>query len=63
VTEPETLEILRPTIELYVLECKEGEDFGDLEIRAGYIAPTVSDLTLYDKMSGEGVDRNIAAAA
>jgi len=63
VTEPEILEILRPMIKRYALEREEGEHFGDFVIRAGYIAPTLSGLTWYDKMGGEGVNRDIAVAA
>ena len=48
-TEPEILEILRPTIELYALERKESEDFEDLEIRERYIGPKISSLTWYDR--------------
>ena len=48
VTEPEILEILRPIIKRYALERNEGEHFGDLVIRAGYIAPTMSGLTWYE---------------
>ena len=63
VTEPEILEILHPMIKRYALEREEGEHFGDFVIRAGYIAPTLSGLTWYDGMGGEGVHRDIAVAA
>ncbi|KAF9646227.1 sulfite reductase subunit beta [Thelephora ganbajun] len=63
VAEPEILEILRPMIKRYALEREEGEHFGDFVIRAGYIAPTLSGLTWYDRMGGEGVHRDIAVAA
>ena len=61
--EPEILEILRPTNKRYTLECKEGEDFGDLVIRRGHIAPTMSGLTRHDRTSGEDVDRDITVPA
>ena len=63
VTEPEILEILRPMIKRYALEREEGEHFGDFVIRAGYIAPTLSGLTWYDGMGGEGTHREVSAAA
>jgi len=63
VTEPEILEILRPMIKRYALEREEGEHFGDFVIRAGYIAPTLSGLTWYDGMGGEGVHRDVSVAA
>ena len=63
VTEPEILEILQPMIKRYALEREEGEHFGDFVIRAGYIAPTLSGLTWYDRMGGEGVHRDVALAA
>ena len=63
VTEPEILEILQPMIKRYALEREEGEHFGDFVIRAGYIAPTLSGLTWYDRMGGEGVHRDVAVAA
>lgn len=63
VTEPEILEILGPMIKRYALERSEGEHFGDFVIRAGYIAPTMSGLTWYDRMGGEGVHRDVAVAA
>jgi len=63
VTEPEILEILRPMVKRYMLEREEDEDLGDLVIRVGYIAPTMSGLTRHDSTSGEGVDRDIAVAA
>jgi len=63
VTEPEILDILRPMIKRYALEREEGEHFGDFVIRAGYIAPTLSGMTWYDKMGGEGVHHDVAVAA
>lgn len=63
VTEPEILEILRPMIKRYALEREEGEHFGDFVIRAGYIAPTLSGMTWYDRMGGEGEHRDIAVTA
>lgn len=63
VTEKEILEILTPMLKRYALERQDGEHFGDWTIRAGYIAPTVSGLTWYDKMGGEGEYREVAVAA
>jgi len=63
VTEPEILEILGPVIERYALERNEGGHFGDFVIRAGYIAPTMSGLTWYDRMGGEGVHRDVSVTA
>lgn len=63
VTEPEILEILGPMIKRYALEREQGEHFGDFVIRAGYIAPTLSGLTWYDGMGGEGVNRDVSVAA
>ena len=63
VTETEILEILRPMIKRYAFEREEGEHFGDFVIRAGYIAPTLSGLTWYDGMGGEGAHRDVAVAA
>ena len=63
VTEPEIIEILGPMIKRYALECKGDEDFGDLVIRAGHIAPTMSGLTRHDRTSGEDVDRDITVPA
>ena len=63
ITEPEILETLRLMIKRHALEREEGEHFGDFVIRAGYIAPTLSGLTWYDGMGGEGVHRDIAVAA
>ena len=63
VTEPEILGILQPMIKRYALEREEGEHFGDFAIRVGYIAPTLSGMTWYDGMGGEGVHRYITAPA
>ena len=63
VTEPEILDILRPMIKRYALEREDGEHFGDFVIRAGYIAPTLSGMTWYDRMGGEGEHRDVAIAA
>ena len=63
VTEPEILDILRPMIKRYALEREEGEHFGDFVIRVGYIAPTLSGMTWYDGMGGEGEHRDVAVAA
>jgi sulfite reductase (NADPH) hemoprotein beta-component len=63
VTEPEILEILGPMIKRYALEREEGEHFGDFVIRAGYIAPTLTGMTWYDRMGGEGEHRDVAVAA
>ena len=61
VTEPEILAILRPMIKHYALERLEGEHFGDFVIRAGYIAPTESGMTWWDRAGGEGKHREAAA--
>jgi sulfite reductase (NADPH) hemoprotein beta-component len=50
-------------IKQYALERLEGEHFGDFVIRAGYIAPTVSGITWWDKMGGEGQHRDVNVAA
>ena len=50
-------------IKRYALEREDGEHFGDFVIRAGYISPTLSGLTWYDGMGGEGVHREVAVAA
>jgi sulfite reductase (NADPH) hemoprotein beta-component len=60
VSELEILAILTPMIKRYALERLEGEHFGDWVIRAGYIAPTASGLTWYDRMGGEGKYREVA---
>ena len=60
VTEPEILAILRPLIKHYATERREGEHFGDFVIRAGYIAPTESGITWWDKSGGEGEHRENA---
>lgn len=61
VTEPEILAILKPMIKHYALERLEGEHFGDFVIRAGYIAPTESGMTWWDKAGGEGKHREVVA--
>ena len=61
VTEPEILAIIKPMIKRYALERHEGEHFGDFVIRAGYIAPTESGKTWWDKMGGEGQYREVVA--
>ncbi|GJE91135.1 sulfite reductase subunit beta [Phanerochaete sordida] len=61
VTEPEILAILKPMIKHYALERLEGEHFGDFVIRAGYIAPTESGMTWWDKAGGEGAHREVVA--
>ncbi|KAK2465640.1 hypothetical protein APHAL10511_002184 [Amanita phalloides] len=63
VTEPEILAILRPMIKRYALERREGERFGDWTIRAGYIAATTEGRAWYDRMGGEGEQREVAATA
>lgn len=50
-------------IKRYALERLEGEHFGDFVIRAGYIAATTSGAEWYDRAGGEGVYREVAAAA
>ncbi|KDQ61587.1 hypothetical protein JAAARDRAFT_171885 [Jaapia argillacea MUCL 33604] len=60
VSEPEILAILKPMIKRYALERLEGEHFGDFVIRAGYIAPTESGKTWYDRLGGEGEYREAA---
>lgn len=62
VTEPEILAILQPMIERYAKERLSGERFGDFTIRAGYIAPTTEGMAWYDRMGGEGIYRESAAA-
>jgi len=54
---PQTFEIVRPMTKRYALQHKEGERFGDFVIRAGYIAPTVSDLIWHDRVFDEAVHR------
>lgn len=61
VTEPEILAILKPMIKHYALERLEGEHFGDFVIRQGYIAPTESGMTWWDKAGGEGVHKEVVA--
>ncbi|KIP08798.1 hypothetical protein PHLGIDRAFT_360549 [Phlebiopsis gigantea 11061_1 CR5-6] len=61
VTEPEILAILGPMIRHYALERLEGEHFGDFVIRTGYIAPTESGITWWDKAGGEGKHREVVA--
>lgn len=61
VTEPEILAILEPMIKRYALERLEGERFGDFVIRAGYIAPTESGKTWWDRAGGEGEWRETVA--
>ncbi|KAI0825893.1 sulfite reductase subunit beta [Irpex lacteus] len=61
VTEPEILAILKPMIKRYALERQDGEHFGDFVIRAGYIAPTESGMTWWDRAGGEGEWRETAA--
>ena len=63
VTETEILEVLRPMIKRYALKREVGEHFGDFMIRVGYIALTLSGLTWYDGMGGEGVHCDVAVAA
>ena len=63
VIEPEILEILRPMIKRHALERNEEERFGGFVIRTGYISPTMSSLTWYDRMGGESVHRDVAVAA
>ena len=60
VTEPEILSILRPLIKHYALERLDGEHFGDFVIRTGYIAPTESGKTWWDRSGGEGKHRESA---
>lgn len=62
VTEPEILAILNPMIKRYALERLDGERFGDFTIRAGYIAPTTSGKEWYDKMGGEGQNKENVAS-
>ena len=50
-------------IKRYALEREEGEHFGDFVIRAGYITPTLSGLSWYDGMGGEGIHRDGSVAA
>jgi len=47
----------------YALQHKEGERSGDFVIRAGYIAPIVSDLTWHDRAGDEGVHRGVSVTA
>ena len=61
VTEPEILAILRPMIKHYALERQEGEHFGDFVVRTGYIAPTESGKTWWDRAGGEGEHREVVA--
>lgn len=61
VTEPEILAILKPMIKRYALERLDGEHFGDYVVRAGYIAPTESGATWWDRAGGEGEWRETAA--
>ncbi|KAI0084491.1 hypothetical protein BDY19DRAFT_997704 [Irpex rosettiformis] len=61
VTEPEILAILKPMIKRYALERQDGEHFGDFVIRAGYIAPTESGITWWDRAGGEGEWRETSA--
>ncbi len=60
VTEPEILAILEPIIKHYALERQEGEHFGDFVIRAGYIAPTESGISWWDRAGGEGIYKEVA---
>jgi sulfite reductase (NADPH) hemoprotein beta-component len=47
-------------IKRYALERLEGEHFGDWVIRAGYIAPTNSEIPWFDRIGGEGEHREVA---
>ena len=62
VTEPEILAILGPMIKRYALERLDGEHFGDFVIRAGYIAPTLTGATWWDRSGGEGIHAQSAVA-
>ncbi|KAI0343116.1 sulphite reductase hemo protein, beta subunit [Trametopsis cervina] len=61
VSEPEILAILKPMIKRYALERLDGEHFGDFVIRAGYIAPTESGKTFWERAGGEGEWREAVA--
>ena len=61
-SEPEILGVLRPMIKRYALERLEGEHFGDFVIRAGYIAPTLTGATWWDRSGGEGIHAQSAVA-
>lgn len=62
-TEPEILAIPRATIKRYAFERKEGGDLGDFVIRVRYVALRILGLIWYDRMRGEGADRDIAVIA
>ena len=51
---------MKPMIKRYALERNDGEHFGDFVIRAGYIAPTESGKTWWDRAGGEGEWRETA---